>query len=401
MPTKKQRMYFPMSEYEMRWQKVHEAMRRRGYDIAVIWGKTGGTYERSMDILYLTNFYSSHSGQEPDSSQWNARAFCAAIMEPGKEPELHTDQFDPHHDLIATKNYTAHLDPIKGLADALNARGIKGRVAWVGGDVLPVKYADQLRRLTPQIQYEFADDLMQGVRLVKSKREQDMYREGGAHVSAAMIKAIKALISGKSESEACALAGAHLLKNGCFWHRMAVAHGDFVNYSESNPLYGFSTMKPKQGDLFHIFIYGPIFQGYWFDPGRTAVVGKKPTREQKRLIEDVARIMEEGVEAKIRPGVKVIDVARSADKIQKEVADEPCDYTKNWPYYGHSNGQLWEPPFLYPPCLKGDEVYQEGMVGSSEAFLTRKRVGTAAAETNFIVTKKGVEHVTKIPMLWW
>ena len=65
---------FSRQEYERRWARVQAEMKRRGYDTAIVWGKSAGTYERSMDVLYLTNFASSHSGQEPDSAAWQARS---------------------------------------------------------------------------------------------------------------------------------------------------------------------------------------------------------------------------------------------------------------------------------------------------------------------------------------
>ncbi len=70
---------FPLEEFEARWQRVHDEIARKGYEAAVVWGKTSGVYERSGDMLYLTNFYSTHSGQEPDTELWNGRSYSAAI----------------------------------------------------------------------------------------------------------------------------------------------------------------------------------------------------------------------------------------------------------------------------------------------------------------------------------
>ena len=123
----KKHMYFPMEEYEARWKKLHDHMRAKGYEIALVWGKTAGTFERSMETAYLTNFFSTHSGQEPDSLLWNARSFCCAIMEVGKPPELHTDEADPQMDRLPIDKYHAHLDPIQGVADALKKRKPKGQ----------------------------------------------------------------------------------------------------------------------------------------------------------------------------------------------------------------------------------------------------------------------------------
>ena len=47
--------YFPVSEYHARWKKIHKEMKKRKYDIAIIWGKTAGHYERALETLWLTN----------------------------------------------------------------------------------------------------------------------------------------------------------------------------------------------------------------------------------------------------------------------------------------------------------------------------------------------------------
>ena len=60
-------LFFDRDEYELRWEHVNRELTRRGHHCAVVWGKSAGSYERCGDVLYLTNFYSSQSGQEPDS----------------------------------------------------------------------------------------------------------------------------------------------------------------------------------------------------------------------------------------------------------------------------------------------------------------------------------------------
>ena len=35
----------------------------RGYDVAVVWSRSGGTYDRCGDVLYLSNYVSTESGQ--------------------------------------------------------------------------------------------------------------------------------------------------------------------------------------------------------------------------------------------------------------------------------------------------------------------------------------------------
>jgi Xaa-Pro aminopeptidase len=393
--------YFPKSEYEERWQKVHAEMKRRGHDVAVVFGKTSGVYERAGDMLYLTNFFSTHSGQEPDTVLWNGRGYSAVIMQQGQVPELITDEAEPRFDIIATDRFKGLYDPFKGVADSLKARGIKGRVAFVGSDFVPVKYARQLEANTPGIQFVPDDDLVRNVRMIKSKRELACFREGGEIVTKAHIAMMKALVSGKSESEAAGIAGNIIMKNGGTWHRIPISHGKkFSRYLESDPMIGFSTLKPKKGDIVHGFIYGPIFQGYWLDPGRTAVVGRKPSAGQRKLIEALVDTMHQLMNA-IRPGVKFMDVAKLGDKLTQKYGYMSEVLKTNWPYYGHSNGCMWEAPYIETRLLKGDETFEKGMVASVEGFFDSKAFGTAAFETNYIVTAKGIEEITPVPHLWW
>ncbi len=391
---------FPLEEYEARWQRVHDAMTRQGYETAVVWGKTSGVYERAGDMMYLTNFFSTHSGQEPDTELWNGRAYSAAILQPGEVPELVTDEAEARFDIIATERFHGLYDPIKGVADALKARGVEGKVALVGSDFLPMKYWLQLEQQTPGIDWVPEDDLVREVRLIKSPRELDLFREAGELVTRAHTALMEALIAGKTEGEAAAAGGAILLAGGGAWHRIAISHGDMSEYLESDPLTGFSTKAAAPGEIVHGFIYGPILKGYWLDPGRTAVCGGTPNSDQKKLTECLVDVMHQ-LMAEIRPGVKVKDVGLLGDKLSKESGYFNEVLKTNWPYYGHSNGCMWERPYIEPRLCTDDELFQENMVASVEGFYTHEGVGTAVFETNYIITADGVEEITKVPHLFW
>lgn len=392
---------FTLDEYETRWKRVYAELRRRGYGTAVVWGKSAGTYERSMDVLYLTNFYSSHSGQEPDTPVWQARSFAGVILHDGEVPEVHSDEFAPRLDRMATDRHFGHMNPVVGLGEALRARGIEGKVAWVGSDVLPVKYARQIEAMLPGVEFVYEDDLVAACRRVKSPAELDVFREGAEISNAAMTRVMEGLVLGRTEAEAAADGVAELMRRGGGYQRVSISHGALCHYPESTPMFGFSTEAPKPGDMFHVFVWGPILEGYWLDPGRTGVCGGKPTPAQRQLVEDCARIMEEGVQANVRHGASVVAACKAAIAIHDQVRGDHSNYEANWPYYGHGNGSMWEQPLLNLGCLRGDEVYEENMVCSSEAFLTRDGVGTVSAENNFIVTRDGIEMLTRLPMYWW
>lgn len=391
---------FELAEYQARWDRVHAHMQRKGYATAVVWGKTSGVYERAGDMLYLTNFFSTHSGQEPDTALWNGRGFSAVIMQPGTTPELITDETEARFDIIATDRFQGLYDPIQGVVDALKTRGIKGPVAIVGTDFLPMKYWQQIQAATPEIEWVANDDLIRDVRRIKSPAELDLFRDAGELVTRAHTRLLEALVDGASEAEAASLGGQTLLAGGGAWHRIAISHGPYSQYLESDPLRGFSTLTPARGDLIHAFIYGPILKGYWLDPGRTVVSGGTPTAEQKALVESLVDVMHQLMDA-IRPGVKVRDVGLLGDKLSNATGYVSEVLRTSWPYYGHGNGCMWEAPYIEPRLVDDSEVFEENMVASVEAFFEHKEAGTAAFETNFIITADGVEEITPVPHLWW
>src|SRR5215831_12246783 len=112
-------MYFPREEYEARWHKIDEALMRRGLDAAVVWGRSGGGFERCGDVLYLTNYYGTHSGQGLDTPVSTARGIGAVLLRRGQTPELMADEPGPNPDLLATDRIRWSRNTILGIANLL------------------------------------------------------------------------------------------------------------------------------------------------------------------------------------------------------------------------------------------------------------------------------------------
>lgn len=161
--------YFSRSEYERRWQKVEALMAERGFETAVVFSRGGGTTDNCGDVLYLANHYSVSGGT--DSTIWSARSFSAVILRRGQEPELHIDEPEGRADLLAMDRVACHNHPFIGVAEALVARGVTGRVALCGTQFIPVKYYQQLVSRTPEIEWVEADDLIRSLRRIKSAEE--------------------------------------------------------------------------------------------------------------------------------------------------------------------------------------------------------------------------------------
>ena len=396
-------MYFPQVEYEDRWRRVYEELGRRGYEVAVVFGRSGGTYERCGNVLWLTNFYSSVSGH---GLRGRTQAFSAVILADGEMPELHTGEPAPNPDLLATDRVrwdvsdpTRGADPIASVAAGLRERKVSGPVAMVGFDFLPVLQFQRLEELVPEVTWVAEDRLIETVSRVKSPLELECYRRAGENASAALTALMEGLIEGKTEAEAAGAASYELLSRGGNFQYIPVNHGDTLQYFTRSPLTGFSEDSPQPGDIVRGWIWGPMYQGYWLDPGRTAVCGGKGTDAQHEVIEKCIGIVDALMDA-IRPGVSVYEVGELGDKLQAEASPHLAQTGEMFPVYGHGVGMLWQEPMIGTSWPVGHDTFESGMILGVEAFLSEPGVGTADFEQNIILNDDGPELLITTPMRW-
>jgi Xaa-Pro aminopeptidase len=182
---------------------------------------------------------------------------------------------------------------------------------------------------------------------------------------------------------------------------MPINHGAQLQYLASDPLPGFSRESPRPGELARAWITGPMFQGYWLGPGRTAVCGGRPTPAQRQLLEANAAAVEDIVAA-IRPGMRVRELVAVGDACAAAFGGEVSELSKQWPLYGHGNGLFFEAPTLSTKVGNdADFVLQPNMVISVEVFFSSAGVGSAGFENNVIITETGTELLSTAPMRWW
>lgn len=391
---------FLPEEYERRWHCVHEDMRSRGYAAALVIGRGGGSYDRCGDVLYLTNYYSSASGQEIDNPLNTARSFSAVLLEEGREPQLVADDPDPRRDLVATRHVSGHSDPMTAAGRAVAERGIDGPVALVGSDFLPLKYWRLIGSGAGAIDWVEDDTLVQRARRIKSEPEMERFREAGEIASRSLDLLMTGLVGGKSEAEAVADAIAELRRSGAVCQMIPVAHGQYISRWTSEPFSGAGMSVPHEGDLVRGWLDSIIYQGYWLDPGRTAVAGGRPTADQRSLIENCVAIVDGVIEA-IRPGAKVHDIAGLGDRLSQRFRGTGSQMTAQWPLYGHGTGLYWEHPYIGVTMSDPADRFEAGMVLGIEAFLDIEGIGTAAHEQNLIVHDDGNEILTHSPDFLW
>jgi len=387
-------------------------MKARGYETLLVWQRSAGTYDRVGDVYWLTNFKTYGTGQDPASEEFGAPyTFSAVLIRRDQEPELHIGLPKTEVDLsrvVCGRVFCHEENMMIGLGNYLRTQHIEGRVALVGDDILPGMYDRMLRRHTPQIEWVSDEMFLLGPQAIKSARELEAYRTGGDIATRALSAAMEALIMGKTGAEAAANAAEIIVRAGGGYHRIDINHGPATEWRLlSNDLYGYDSTSPAQGDMVRAWIYGPFFEGYWLDPGRSGICGNCPTSAQKTLIEGAAEIVD-GLVAMAAPGVTTRELGRKGALIARKVGyfDHP---QLPIPLLGHGLGTFLSPHVIpmgeNEYCMPGTTIYNEpleaGMVMAAEVFLTHTGVGTAGFEQAFIITDNGTELLTKTPMLFW
>lgn len=389
--------YFPLHEYENRWDRVLQEMRSRGFETAVVFGRGGGTTDNCGDILYLSNHYAISGGM--DSLLWSARSFSGIILQQGEEPQLHIDEPEVRTDLVSISDTHCSNHPFRSVAKALVERGIGGRVALVGTQFIPMKFYQQLVEEAPGIEWIPADDLVRSARRIKSALEVECYRIGGETATAGLNRLMEGLTSGLSEREAAGEAAREVVRRGGRLQMIGTNHGETLGFDQRFPLTGYSADTPKPGDIVTGTLHGAFHQGYYLDPGRTGVRGK-PTADQRRLIEAASDIVHR-LSDMVRPGARLLDVAAEGDRLTGAFGGSVSPIMKNFPFYGHGIGLGFEQPRISTVMSLPEDVVEENMVFGVEAFLSLDGVGAAFYEDILVIGKDSNELLTRSPAHWW
>jgi Xaa-Pro aminopeptidase len=409
------RLYFPREEHEQRLSKLERELLRLGYEHAIIWQRTGGSYDRAGWLYYLTNYASQAAGQELSAGASSiGKSFAALLVRPGEEPELHIaePEYTVDRRYVAIDRIHAHDEDLAaGLAQRLNQLGVEGRVAYLGDDFLPIQLYRTLTAATPAIEWVPEEYLLAEIQSHKSERELELYRECGEIASQALTELMEGLIAGERQCDAAAKAAAIVIGAGGGIQRIGVNTGSPGELAMwDNPLYGYSDARARPGEMVRGWIFGPISHGYWIDPGRTAIAANRPTTAQRKLIEDTVALTERIMGA-IRPGVTPREAGIVGDACSRELGYGFEMGGAIWDVYGHSLSTLWLGPYIPSHGAQDfeddhglwnvDRPFHAGQVYTVETFLQEDGIGTAAFEQVFIIWDERLELLTTTPMIFW
>lgn len=272
------------------------------------------------------------------------------------------------------------------LKQALEEKGIQVSQLAIEKSHMTVERLEALQDLYPQSSFARLDDQLNAMRVVKDERELDILRQAAAYADYAIEVGVSEIAEGKTELEILTAIELAMKKKG-------ISHMSFDTMVLSGPKTASPHGKPgdrkiQKGD-FVLFDLGVIYEGYCSDITRTVSFGE-PSDQQKVVYETVRQAEQAAVDA-VKPGVRAMDL----DKIARDVITD-AGYGE---FFTHRLGHgLGISVHEFPSVTGANEMELiEGMVFTIEPGIYDPSITGVRIEDDVVVTKDGVEVLTKYP----
>jgi Xaa-Pro dipeptidase len=271
--------------------------------------------------------------------------------------------------------------PMDATAAALRRAGLGDGRIGVETTALSHEAYERLRAALPGAELVSADELLAGLRVVKTPAELELIRRIGAAAERIAADACASVAAGASERElGSAIADRFAAAGGDELTMLVVGAGERSAHPNAPP----TDRELRPGDVVRLDVIGTS-GGYHCDVARTAVVGE-PSQEAERVYRLLEEVHERALAA-VRPGVESRDVYR----IYREAMDEAG--LPPYHFVGHGLGiTLHEEPFVHE---RTSVPLAEGMVLCIEPLTMLEGAFGVQIEDELVVTADGCEPVTR------
>lgn len=393
----------PKGEFRDRQDRARKAAQEAGLDGLVVYSRGGGPVDMCADVLYLTNHYSQQPYVADHVGIGTARSHGVVVLPVEGPSVLIVDIPWWRKDVVVADDVRASIHVTDRVGEALRDTGLVGkRVGVVGASYMSAAAYLGLQAVADGTELVRRDALVESLRVVKTPAEQGLIRRAADIGNRAVDAIMDAAVAGVTEAD-CAKAGYEVvIGEGATMYDAPCASGPWSHRFTWGRLPSHDAVRPMEaGDLFHVDCYG-AYGGYFWDFGRTRVVGDEPTKQQRDMLEATI----EGVEtvcSAITPGMTAGEVYAAAEEWMSanpviasipEVEPE----TEGFPAVGHGIGMSWEAPWL----MKDDPTPLEpGMWLAVELLFGHPDLGGTFMEHNGLVTEDGFEVLTTAQSRWW
>lgn len=392
----------PEAEYGRRRRRCMAAAAQRGLDAVLAWSRGGGPVDRYASVLYLTGFYPQYPVLADFPPLWASRGQAGCLLTLAGDATLLTDL--PLHPSarVAASAVRVGSDPLAETIALLKERGLaQAPVGLAGADAMSATNYRRLVAALPDLTIVEIDDLLADQRLVKSPAEIAIIRHACAIGCKAVEAAMEGIRPGVTEAQAVAPAAQVIVAGGGAIIEISTTSGPDASAYTCGRVACRDTSRPlREGDMFRLDVYG-VYEGYYFDFGRGAVVGGRATGEQAAFLQAMIDAVDVVIGA-IRPEATASQVTRAGlDYLGRpdvrRAAGIPADHHIG-PFFGHGLGLDWERPWLVP---EDSTVIQAGMFLAVEKRVSIPGRGEAFFEEDLLVTDGGTETLTPLRRIWW
>ncbi|MGF3056085.1 M24 family metallopeptidase [Microbacterium sp. YY-01] len=271
-----------------------------------------------------------------------------------------------------------HADYAQALAAAVTRLQLQHGRIGIDERACPMPLRHQLAELLPLVQFVDASDWLAGVRAIKLPGEVALLEQSARIVESAILAGIAAAGVGVTEAEIARVVTSAMVTADTEPRFVVVTSGPRSALADA-----YATNRALQpGDLLR-FDVGGMYEGYWSDLGRTAVIGE-PSAKQKSFYEAIL-VAEQAQFDMARPGVLAQDLfTRAVDVV--EASGGPRPYRRQ--HCGHGIGlEVYESPIIRPDSPTPLEA---GMTFCFETPYYELGWGGMMVEDTLVVTENGI-----------
>jgi Xaa-Pro aminopeptidase len=247
---------------------------------------------------------------------------------------------------------------------------------------VPLEDFEKLKKELPKAQFLDGADVFWRLRWKKSEAEIENIRKACDCMSIAIDKTYEEVKVGMTERDVARILYVHMMEEGADIPGVVAICGGPDSYEQESHTPANNVIR--SGNV--LFIDGGcIYNEYWSDMSRMAVLGK-PSDKQVKMHKLFSEATEKHIEM-VRPGVKASDIAKACMKYIRDSGISSWGVGR----MGHGIGlNFTEPPSI---MLADDTPLEEGMVLTIEPG-TITPYGIFCLEEVLVVTEDGSEVIS-------
>jgi Xaa-Pro dipeptidase len=282
--------------------------------------------------------------------------------------------------------YTDIENPWESIKKSIEKRGLTLNKIAIEKEHMNVERYESLQKYFSTPTLVSAEEKLRELRMIKDEKELEIIREACKLADFAVEVGVNEIKEGKTEMDVLAAIEYELKRKGI--NKMAFSTMVLTGANAASPHGTPGMTKIQKGDLV-LFDLGVVLNGYCSDITRT-VAYYDVNEKQKEIYETVLKAQVAAVNA-TKPGKTASEIDLTARNIISEAG-----YGEYFPHrLGHGLGiSVHE----YPSMTETNGlVLKEGMVFTIEPGIYVPNVAGVRIEDDLLVTKDGVEILTKFP----